>query len=126
MVRRLCREFCEVSLSKHDLYFVQCLQLCPWALAFDNYIVSRPGLVLLKKHPRLIEPAVFLAFRLPFCPDANRSEDNVQDWGKVSWHWDAEKETVSKGKKKMSSGPVAIKPFLNFMSLSDSSRFVCF
>lgn len=56
-----------------------CLQLCPGASACDNYTVSRPGLVLLKKHQRLIELAVFLEFRLPFCPNAQHSGDDGRD-----------------------------------------------
>lgn len=50
-----------------------CLQLCPGASACYNYTVSRPGLMLLNKHWRLVELAVFLEFRLSFCPIAHSS-----------------------------------------------------
>lgn len=49
-----------------------CLQLCPGASASDNYTVSHPRLELLQKRQRLIELAVFLEFRLAFCPTAHR------------------------------------------------------
>ncbi len=55
------------------------LQLCPGASACDNYTVLCPGLVLLKKCQRLIQHAVFLEFKLPFCPNAHYPGDDGCD-----------------------------------------------
>lgn len=78
-----------------------CLQFCPGASACDNYAVSCPGLVLLKKHWRLIELAVFLEFRLPFCPNAHCSGGwrSGSTAARAETAWDRDTETEKKQKR---------------------------